>query len=260
MISIPATVLCDPMTDPSRSSAPGAFPAGWFPDPLGRYEHRWFNGTTWTSDVSTDGQRYVDPLGIAGGPSIGGQTAPEGNGPATAAITCGIIGMLLACLPFVFVVGAALGVLALVFGVKGRRRARENGRGGSMAVAGVVTGALALGLCVVGVITSVITFREVVAYAEPGLTTVTVDECVIDGRSASVTGTLTNESAKTRDYTLFVTVDDTRTSVVIDDVAPDATVEWQATITDDVIVFSCEPDVIVNGPFPFGLEMEPVEP
>ncbi|MEX1107166.1 MAG: DUF2510 domain-containing protein, partial [Ilumatobacteraceae bacterium] len=36
-------------------------PAGWFPDPLGRYEHRWFNGTTWTADVSLHGQRYVDP-------------------------------------------------------------------------------------------------------------------------------------------------------------------------------------------------------
>lgn len=248
------------MTDPSRSSTSGAFPAGWFPDPLGRYEHRWFNGTTWTSDVSTDGQRYVDPFGISAGPGNAGQPAPEGNGPATAAITCGIIGTLLAWMPFVVVIGAALGVLALVFGAKGRRRARENGRGRAMAVTGTVTGVLALGLCVVGVITSVITFREVVAYAEPGLTTVTVDECVIDGRSASVTGTLTNESAKTRGYTLFVTVDDTRTSVVIDDVAPDATVDWHAILRDDVIVFSCEPDVIVNGPFPFGLEMEPVEP
>ena len=47
------------------------YPAGWFPDPLGRYDHRWFNGTTWTSDVSLDGQRFVDPLGTSPGPTGG---------------------------------------------------------------------------------------------------------------------------------------------------------------------------------------------
>lgn len=39
-------------------------PQGWYPDPLGRYDNRWFNGTSWTADVSTDGARRVDPLGI----------------------------------------------------------------------------------------------------------------------------------------------------------------------------------------------------
>lgn len=39
-------------------------PQGWYPDPLGRYDHRWFNGTSWTADVSTNGARHVDPLGI----------------------------------------------------------------------------------------------------------------------------------------------------------------------------------------------------
>ncbi len=43
-------------------------PQGWYPDPLGRYDHRWFNGTSWTADVSTDGARHVDPLGITSPP------------------------------------------------------------------------------------------------------------------------------------------------------------------------------------------------
>ncbi|MGA0270730.1 MAG: DUF2510 domain-containing protein, partial [Ilumatobacteraceae bacterium] len=43
-------------------------PQGWYPDPLGRYDHRWFNGTSWTADVSTDGVRQVDPLGITSPP------------------------------------------------------------------------------------------------------------------------------------------------------------------------------------------------
>lgn len=255
-----AKVLCQPMTDPSRSSDPGAFAAGWFPDPLGRYEHRWFNGTTWTSDVSTDGHRHVDPYGIAPGPGHAAQPQPQGNGPATAAMTCGIIGAMLAWMPFLVVAGAALGVLAVVFGVKGRRRARQNGRGATMALVGTIIGVAALALCVVGVITSVIMFREVIAYVEPGRTTVTAHQCVIDGRAATVTGTLTNESDTTRGYTLFVTVDGNRSTIALDDVAPDATVSWETVVRDDVIIFGCEPSIIVNGPFPFGLEMEPIEP
>lgn len=42
-----------------------AYPAGWYPDPLGRFDHRWYDGTRWTADVSLDGVRRVDPAGIA---------------------------------------------------------------------------------------------------------------------------------------------------------------------------------------------------
>lgn len=41
-----------------------AYPAGWYPDPLGRFDHRWYDGTRWTADVSLDGVRRVDPAGI----------------------------------------------------------------------------------------------------------------------------------------------------------------------------------------------------
>ena len=43
--------------DPLRSPAS----AGWFPDPLRRFEFRYFNGERWTDDVSADGTRFVDP-------------------------------------------------------------------------------------------------------------------------------------------------------------------------------------------------------
>lgn len=46
-------------------------PQGWYPDPLGRYDHRWFNGTSWTADVSSNGARHVDPRG---------SDAPTGRG------------------------------------------------------------------------------------------------------------------------------------------------------------------------------------
>lgn len=38
---------------------------GWHPDPLGRHDHRWFDGTRWTADVADDGIRRVDPYGTA---------------------------------------------------------------------------------------------------------------------------------------------------------------------------------------------------
>jgi uncharacterized protein YxjI len=36
-------------------------PAGWHPDPLGRFEHRYWDGTQWTEHVSSHGKQSVDP-------------------------------------------------------------------------------------------------------------------------------------------------------------------------------------------------------
>lgn len=38
-------------------------PAGWFPDPYGRYEQRWWNGVDWTANVATGGAQAIDPMG-----------------------------------------------------------------------------------------------------------------------------------------------------------------------------------------------------
>ncbi len=45
-----------PATDPSRRHSPPA----WHPDPSGRFHYRWWDGTQWTSQVSTDGQHLID--------------------------------------------------------------------------------------------------------------------------------------------------------------------------------------------------------
>jgi hypothetical protein len=50
--------------------------AGWYPDPLGRFDHRWFDGTRWTADVSLAGVRRVDPDGIAPPSSATGRRVP----------------------------------------------------------------------------------------------------------------------------------------------------------------------------------------
>ena len=41
---------------------------GWNPDPSGRHEYRYWDGSNWTDDVSDNGVTSADPLAGAGGP------------------------------------------------------------------------------------------------------------------------------------------------------------------------------------------------
>lgn len=50
-------------------------PAGWLPDPLGRYQYRYWNGTEWTDRVSTNGSNDVDPHGLAPNPATASAVA-----------------------------------------------------------------------------------------------------------------------------------------------------------------------------------------
>ncbi|MCB1040528.1 MAG: DUF2510 domain-containing protein [Acidimicrobiales bacterium] len=43
----------------------GGHPPNWYPDPMGRHEYRWFDGTQWTDQVSSHGRQSVDPVGGA---------------------------------------------------------------------------------------------------------------------------------------------------------------------------------------------------
>ena len=67
--------------------------AGWYPDPIGHGEFRWWTGTQWTYRIASGGQIYAEPAGdlsrlalpesspIAGD----GQIAPRGMRSASAA-------------------------------------------------------------------------------------------------------------------------------------------------------------------------------
>jgi len=51
---------------PAAAAAPAAaatpaVPAGWYADPAGRFELRYWDGNTWTEHVSRAGQQYTDP-------------------------------------------------------------------------------------------------------------------------------------------------------------------------------------------------------
>jgi hypothetical protein len=45
---------------PAAAATP-AVPAGWYADPAGRFELRYWDGSTWTEHVSRAGQQYTDP-------------------------------------------------------------------------------------------------------------------------------------------------------------------------------------------------------
>jgi hypothetical protein len=51
-----------PAPQPTPQPAPVVTtPAGWYPDPSGRFEMRYWDGDKWTEHVSRAGQTYTDP-------------------------------------------------------------------------------------------------------------------------------------------------------------------------------------------------------
>jgi hypothetical protein len=48
-------------TTPATAPSTPSVPAGWYSDPSGRYELRYWDGTAWTEHVSRSGQQYTDP-------------------------------------------------------------------------------------------------------------------------------------------------------------------------------------------------------
>ena len=46
---------------PAAAAAASTVPAGWYADPSGRYELRYWDGNAWTEHVSRAGQQFTDP-------------------------------------------------------------------------------------------------------------------------------------------------------------------------------------------------------
>ena len=288
-----------PAGTPSGASgtSPTGHGAGWFPDPLGRYDHRWYNGTTWTADVSVDGQRYVDPMPLTPTPATGWSGgagwsggSPYGSAPspgaphgwtpapgwqpaprrptrtmAVLAMIFGIAGLATSWMPLFFVFGGAAAIAAFVLGLVARSRIRDGrATGKGMATSGVVLGPLALALCVVGVILTGNLVREVTRFAEPGPNDVEITSCVADGLAVRAAGTITNLDDAERDYTIELEVFDgrefvARADVIVDDVSPGDTVAWERTVLTQGRT-PAEPECeifAVNGPYPFGLDPNP---
>src|SRR6476661_10286578 len=61
----------------------GNMAAGWYPDPMRRFEHRYWDGVRWTEHVSSAGSQSVDPV-EATVPEGGTPTSSSGHQVATA--------------------------------------------------------------------------------------------------------------------------------------------------------------------------------
>lgn len=48
-------------TAPPQPAQVTVTPASWHPDPMGRFQYRWWDGAAWTAHVSTNGQVFADP-------------------------------------------------------------------------------------------------------------------------------------------------------------------------------------------------------
>jgi hypothetical protein len=173
--------------DPSPPAGP---PAAWYPDPTGRYEHRFYNGRTWTADVSRAGVRGFDPLGVEPAPA-----EPHHDRRATAALVLGVVAATTAWMPFLFVVGVVCAVLAICFGVAAMRRRPRDRRG--FAAAGLVLGAVAVPLAAVGVWLSAVVLGVVDRYLDPPSHAIELTTCAVDGgvgtpATLHVAGTITN--------------------------------------------------------------------
>ncbi|MDP9184023.1 MAG: DUF2510 domain-containing protein [Actinomycetota bacterium] len=59
-VPVLASAAHEPMAAPLPVAAPPAVPAGWQPDPSGKYQHRWWDGQAWTRSVATDGITGTD--------------------------------------------------------------------------------------------------------------------------------------------------------------------------------------------------------
>ncbi len=265
-----ATVLSRSVTDPSKQQSPGTsygHRSGWFPDPIRRHEHRYFNGVTWTADVADGGHRFVDPLGTSPNSRQSGsaESGTTGNRIATAALICGLVGGFVAWMPFVVAIGVVLGVLAIVFGIKGLRRSRVVGLGRGFAITGITSGAVALALSIVGVVLSVKVLTEFTNFIEPGPVTAEVTSCEMTDSSIVVSGQLINLSDERRGYTVYGWVTsplDERHADMASEIAavpPNETVPFTLQRLRIGAAGSCEAEVDVQGPTPYGIKIQRIE-
>lgn len=162
-------------------------PPGWLPDPTGRYQFRWFNGQTFTADVSMQGTRFVDPLPIAS------QRDQPSRGMAVAGFVVALVAALLSWLPFVFVAGGVACIVSFFVSLVGLRRSRvQAGYGRTLALAGVLISVLAAGLTVAGFYFTRYVIRELDKLGDLGAYEVVVDSCTSQDGLTILDGRLTN--------------------------------------------------------------------
>ncbi len=247
----------------------GGVRPGWYADPLGRFELRYYNGAAWTADVSDGGERFVDPLGIDIGPIRGsgpstptsGTSSPT-NSLATASMVLGIIAVATAWMPFIVVLGTITAVLALVFGVVAVRRSGPSDAGRGRAVVGLITGASGLLVAALGAVLTFVVLDVYETYVDPPPHEAVISSCEVVGSRAIASGQLDNLGDDTSDFSVLIgfvrpgTDNPHRTTrVKLDDVEPNASAAFDAERQVDLDEVDCIV-IEVTGPLPFGLALD----
>lgn len=244
---------------------PTTWPPGWHPDPTRRFEFRYFNGQRWTSDVSVNGQRYIDHLetsqplvgALPGwGPSTQFTRGPT-RGFALASFWVAFGSFLCGWIPFVFAVAIGGAIAAFVFGIIAlRRERRREARGRGYAIAGIVLSVAALGSSTVGFILTRTVIREVNAFLEVGPHSVEIDNCETSDGLTTIDGSITNNDTRAHKYTLMISYRTDNEVLESDEIAvpsvdPGETAMFHATaFIGDATGVECRIDSI-NGPQPF---------
>ena len=57
-----ATKVAEIGSPAAAFAPPTRAPGAWWPDPMGRHQHRYFDGTRWTDQVADQGQQSTDAL------------------------------------------------------------------------------------------------------------------------------------------------------------------------------------------------------
>jgi ABC-type sugar transport system permease subunit len=112
-----------------------SWPPGWFPDPTGRHDHRWWDGAEWTAHVADAGVAASEPVDVSLQHSSASQHRPvAADGLASgaartrdrvgnASLILGLIALPVALFPFLglLVAGVALALALVLFAVAALR-------------------------------------------------------------------------------------------------------------------------------------------
>jgi hypothetical protein len=120
---------------------------GWLPDPLGRYQYRYWDGSEWTDRVSTQGSSEIDPDGVT--PTPASVSAASATEPATPRGTAAAFPNQVRVLVLLGVAAIAVGsILPWVKASAGPFTATKNGTDGDGVITLLLAGLAAVGFLV----------------------------------------------------------------------------------------------------------------
>jgi hypothetical protein len=132
--------------------------AGWYPDPSGRFDLRYFDGTSWTHHVSVRGQPGVDSLS-AHPPAVVWVSAiappsANSNGMATASLVLGVGAAAVSATIVFGIIALPVAIAAFVLGLLAHRRSARDPRriGRDHAIAGMALGSAAAIVSIIGIV------------------------------------------------------------------------------------------------------------